>query len=229
MPHSNTTLKSIFEQALLAKAAYADLTGITYVDLVGFENALRSTGSEHMPSYAAKYLAKYFGVLNHRSDSGGYSGTLFARRSAANPDEPTADFTFALRGTDDVSDVLGSWPAVMLLGRPSASQLAEMSAQWDGLLSGAAGYELAPSVYAALQSADVNVTGHSLGGNLATYFSAVRPESLNHAFTFNSFNGAADRVLHSGVKVVEFPGHGIPRRCPELWQILRHGAGGHLH
>jgi hypothetical protein len=213
---------------LLAKAAYADLTGITYVDLVGFENALRSTGSEHMPSYAAKYLAKYFGVLNHRSDSGGYSGTLFARRSAANPDEPTADFTFALRGTDDVSDVLGSWPAVMLLGRPSASQLAEMSAQWDGLLSGAAGYELAPSVYAALQSADVNVTGHSLGGNLATYFSAVRPESLNHAFSSTASMSPADRVPIPVSKLSNFLGTAYPD-VAQSFGDSRHGAGGHLH
>ena len=196
MPTSTQSLKAILEQALLAKAAYADLSGIAFGDATTLISRLKNTGSEPMPGYAASYLAAQFGVLNQTSDASlGYSGTLFARlpTSGGVPSE----FTMAFRGTDDGVDAGGSWTTDILWGIPSTTQLGRMSTQWTGLLSGAPGYALDPNVLASLQTASstgaVNVTGHSLGGNLATYFSGVLQGAVSHASTFNSFTGVLPR------------------------------------
>ncbi|MFO1378176.1 MAG: calcium-binding protein [Steroidobacteraceae bacterium] len=60
-----------------------------------------------------------------------------------------------------------------------------MQRHWDGMLANAPGYQVDPQFLPALQAADVNVTGHSLGGHLATWFAIDRRGALGHAFTFN--------------------------------------------
>ena len=197
MPYSVETWRYIFEQSLLAKAAYADLEGVGFANDVLFGEQLRTTGRERMPRYAAEYLAASFGVIHHQADtSSSYSGTLFARRQMTDPSLSSDDFTFALRGTDDPLDRY-SWITIATSGGAAAEQQWDMYRHWEGLLSDTSGYILDASVRSALQSAQVNVTGHSLGGNLTTYFSAFRSESLGAASTFNT----ATAVIPIGIPI----------------------------
>lgn len=197
MPNSSESLRTIFEQALLAKAAYADLTGLNFGNTTLLVDKLTTTGSEVMPLYAAQYFAQRFGVLNHQPDTaGGYSGTLFSRRESTGSTVATNDFTFAIRGTNEWPDKF-SWLTIALSGTAAAAQQWGMYQQWDGLRNGAPGYELDPAVHAMLQTAHVNVTGHSLGGNLTTLFSAFRSNSFGKAFTFNT----ATAVIPLGISV----------------------------
>lgn len=183
MPNSTESLRSIFERALLAKAAYADLTGVAFTNRALLIERLTETGNERMPQYAAAYLANRFGVLHHQPDTAsGYSGTLFARRGASG--EVLADFTFALRGTNAGWDYY-SWATIAGSGAAAAEQQWDMYRQWAGLISDTSGYITDESIRSALRYARVNVTGHSLGGNLTTLFSVFRPESFSKAFTFN--------------------------------------------
>lgn len=139
MPSSTETLRSIFEQALLAKAAYADLTGVGFASGPLLAERLRTTRREVMPRYAADYLAERFGVLHHQPDtSSSYSGALFARRTTINGSQPSDDFTLALRGTDDSLDRY-SWITIAMSGAAAAQQQVDMYRHWDGLLSNTSG------------------------------------------------------------------------------------------
>ena len=68
MNDSSQSLKSIFAQALLAAAAYADLAGVAYAadqDNAQYLGAL----TQVMPIAAAKYVAMNFGVVQHQPNT----------------------------------------------------------------------------------------------------------------------------------------------------------------
>lgn len=87
MTQSAQSLKSIFEQALLTRAAYADLSAIAQSsdpDELAQELALVGPDqSEPVLSVAAaNYLATRFAVVDHLPNtSRGYSATLFVMGS----------------------------------------------------------------------------------------------------------------------------------------------------
>ena len=224
MPTSTQSLKSIFEQALLAKAAYANLSGIDFEDVDQLRDALKNTGSEHMPQYAAQYVGRPLrGPEPLCSGKRLFRDSLRSTRCHSSLRSQRADVTFAIRGTDDWEDRFGSWTSLLLQARPSASQLAEMYAQWDGLLNGSPGYELPASVRALLQTANVNVTGHSIGGALVTEFSAFRAERVGHAFTFNTATVlSAEELPHRRRQDLQRCRNGVSGCRPGHGQLLRH-------
>jgi hypothetical protein len=96
MPQSTQSIRAIFEAALLAKAAYADLTNAVR-DQTALRNALNTKGQGQLPTPLLDYLIAHFTVVDHQPNTdNGYSGTLFASISS----QPNTDFYFAQRGTE---------------------------------------------------------------------------------------------------------------------------------
>lgn len=111
MRDSTEPLKTIFEQALLANAAYAKLAGIpfegTETNSVYIEKLQAAFGGSEA---TARYFAQRFGVVHHQPDTeSGFSATLFRRRTVEAGDT-SGDFTFAIRGTElsDGDDLLNN-------------------------------------------------------------------------------------------------------------------------
>lgn len=188
MANSTRTLKEIFEQALLAKAAYANLSGVAFLDDALLHAQLLGRDPNDPPilsAAAAAYVAKNFGVVHHQANTdSGYSGTLFRRRSVA-ADDATGGFSLAIRGTEEGSldDLRADYLQIMLTGS-AWNQRAAMQIHWNGLTSGALGMDAV--FQQQLAGRQINVTGHSLGGHLALWFANDMPESLAHTFTFNA-------------------------------------------
>ncbi len=176
MPSSTQSWRTIFEQALLARAAYADLVGVAFNNNALLINQLSAV----MSVEAAEYVATNFGVIDHQPNmSSGYSGTLFQRRVVP-PGDASGGFVFAIRGTEffaePVRDLFLTDILQIFATGNAVSQRLDMHQHWNGLFN----------IVPGLQAADINVTGHSLGGHLATWFAIDRPQSLGHAFTFNA-------------------------------------------
>lgn len=88
VPNTSQSLKAVLEQALLAKAAYANLGGLgpapASVAVAGRLTAdpPGDVGVAPMNAAAASYVASRFSVVDgsHLPDDGnGYSATLFAK------------------------------------------------------------------------------------------------------------------------------------------------------
>ncbi|MEQ1580975.1 MAG: putative Ig domain-containing protein [Steroidobacteraceae bacterium] len=189
MTNSTRTLKEVFEQALLARAAYADLEGLQFDSIAGLQESL-GEGLKHgdppiLSAAAAAYVAKNFGVVHHQTNTeSGYSGTLFRRREVA-ADDPTGGFSLAIRGTEQGSldDLRADYLQIMLTGS-AWNQRAAMQLHWKGLTSGTLGID--DNFQQQLAVRQINVTGHSLGGHLALWFANDMPQSLAHSFSFNA-------------------------------------------
>lgn len=95
MLSSFQSYRTIFQQALLARAAYGDLRGITFSDVDAVVAALSSESNRFLPPAAARYVAGRFGVVHHQPNEliSGYSGTLFRLRDVAEGDT-SGGFTF---------------------------------------------------------------------------------------------------------------------------------------
>jgi Ca2+-binding RTX toxin-like protein len=216
---SGESSKTIFDQALLMVAAYADLTGITFDqdqhDTGGYVSRLKDAG---MSGTEATYFAANYGVVSHQPNTpSGYSGTLFRTRAEPSLTDPTKGFTFAIRGTDlgSVSvmfkDLVMTDLGQIVIGGFAQDQIRDMLHQWDSLVSGAPGYTLSGANLADLQSSHVNVTGHSLGGHLATWFAIDRNSAVNHAFSFNGLGVAfANPQLVHPEKISNFISESYP-------------------
>lgn len=189
MTNSTRTLKEVFDQALLARAAYANLEGVSFSNTALLVKRLTERLSPDDPpimsAAAAAYVAKNFGVVHHQSNTqSGYSGTLFRRREVVATD-PTGGFSLAIRGTEQGSldDLRADYLQLMLTGS-AWNQRAAMQIHWNGLKSGTLGVD--EGFQQQLACRQINVTGHSLGGHLALWFANDMPESLAHAFTYNA-------------------------------------------
>lgn len=189
MTNSTRTLKEVFDQALLARAAYADLQGLQFESIAALQESLGEGLKQGDPpiltAAAAAYVAKNFGVVHHQANTeSGYSATLFRRRSVA-MDDPTGGFSLAIRGTElgSLDDLRADFLQIMLTGS-AWNQRAAMQIHWNGLTSGTIAIDAV--FQQALGGAQINVTGHSLGGHLALWFANDMPESLGHSFTFNA-------------------------------------------
>lgn len=188
MSNSTRTLKEIFDQALLARAAYANLSGVGFADDALLSEQLFRQDSDAPPilsAAAAAYVAKNFGVVHHQANTeSGYSGTLFRRREVA-LDDPTGGFSLAIRGTEQGSldDYRADYLQIMLTGS-AWNQRATMQIHWKGLTSGTLGID--GEFQQQLAGRQIDVTGHSLGGHLALWFANDMPQSLAHSFTFNA-------------------------------------------
>ncbi len=221
MLNSTRTLKEVFDEALLAQAAYANLSGVDFSDRDLLRRRLSEGDSSHQPivsAYVAGYIADRFGVIHHQPNtSSGYSGTLFRRRDVA-ADDPTGGFSLAIRGTElDTWDDISADFLQLLPSGSAWNQRANMLRQWDGLLSGAAGYDIGATLRQQLASSEINVTGHSLGGHLAVWFANDRTDALGHTFAFNAPGLAyANRLSIPRDRISHFISHSYLDVIPNL-------------
>ena len=161
MLNSFQSYRAVFQQALLARASYADLNGVDFSNV----ELLQSRLAVVMPSAAATYVATTFGVVHHQPNTlvSGYSGTLFRARIVDGADS-TGGFTFALRGTepsDPARDLFITDTFGILLGGIATDQGADMLEHWDAMLSESGPLESA--IRQDLAASRVSVSGHSLG------------------------------------------------------------------
>ena len=128
-------------------------------------------------SLATRFLDAYRIVSHHANDSTGFSATLIQERG-------TNNFTLSFRSTEyqpqskggdfERDGTFGADGDVTLQGFAFA-QLASMEDYYQTTVK-----SLLPT------GAVLNVTGYSLGGNLATVFTELHSSEVNHAYTFNA-------------------------------------------
>ncbi|MBS0182663.1 MAG: putative Ig domain-containing protein [Nitrospira sp.] len=153
----------LYEHAQLSDAAYADLTvGMSRGEC---EDALIARG---FGSLQATEFANRYSIVSTYSDSAtGFSATLFQRNG-------TNEKVLAIRGTDDIVDLLVSDLQLGLLG---------MANQYESLNA----FYLQLVTEGKLLSTDMlTVTGHSLGGFLAQAFTVDHPMIVTHTYTYNA-------------------------------------------
>lgn len=98
-----SAIQDLFQQAQLAEAAYADFSNPN----VSVEQALRNEG---MSATQATAFVSNWRVISQFSESGvlsnGFSAALIERLDASQ--QPTGQFTFAIRGSSEVVDWFGA-------------------------------------------------------------------------------------------------------------------------
>jgi len=140
---------------------------------------------------AAAFLDHYKIIDQHASDATGFSATLI--KDLSDPTEKT--FTLSFRSLEYQGQAKGGdWErdgidgaAGEIAGRGFAfAQLVSMERYWK---------QIQPTLPAG---AILNVTGYSLGGHLATVFTELHADRVNHTYTFNAAGrGAFANVLLS--------------------------------
>ena len=153
-----------FQQAELALAAYANLEPD-----VNIRDELRAAGLS--ATQTDKFISQYT-VIDHHSDATGLSATVF---KSTDPDNPQ---TFlAIRGTNDLLDLLTDLVNIALFGstalQPQYLNLKNQVQTWmnDDVLP-----------------QNFTVTGHSLGGFLATDLTVDSDfaSNITHAYLYNT-------------------------------------------
>ena len=178
-------LRVYADQAELAFAAYSLLFG----GISGDEFLGSLEGAGMSPPAAARFVERWRVLAQEGSGISGLSVTVF---------EETASGirNLAIRGTDDGIDLVTDLVNIGVIGAPLLHPqyliLREKVRQWlaDGTLA---------------QS--FTVTGHSLGGFLATGLVAEFPDNVAHAFLFNSpglggIQGGASAAILQAVGVM---------------------------
>jgi len=124
-------INSIFEQAELAEAAYANFWDedanevITNVDDV--KNALEASGLSKTQAFE---LVKHWRVVDHQPDTGSsFSATLF--ESLDNPGE----FVFAIRGTAGLVDLVAADFTQIVTNGLAIDQIVDMYNYWQRLVA----------------------------------------------------------------------------------------------
>jgi len=162
-----STLNDYFQQAEFALAAYSNLysgiTGNAYTD------ALQDQGNGMSAAQAVEFAKKYSVVDQWNNNSIGLSATVFA--------DASGNKYLSIRGTEPATptDLLTGAIDIYALGstliQPQHLDLKWKVEQW--LASG----DL---------SSSFTVTGHSLGGFLATAITADYPNNVSHAYLYNT-------------------------------------------
>jgi hypothetical protein len=145
-------------------------------NIISDENAFRGA-TRFTNLLADRFIAKYDIVSHHANDSTGFSATLMQERG-------TNNFTLSFRSTEyqaqskggdfERDGTFGADGDVTLQGFAFA-QLASMEDYYQTTVK-----SLLPP------GAVLNVTGYSLGGNLATVFTEIHSTEVNHTYTFNA-------------------------------------------
>jgi Ca2+-binding RTX toxin-like protein len=148
-----------------------NLSGKTrFVDLNGVPSANQVVGS------AQAFVSRYDIVDHHANDSSGFSATLMRETG-------TNNFTLSFRSTEFPTQANGGDRARDGFG-------ADLEIASEGFAFGqlAAMEEYYQALKASGQlpaGAVLNVTGYSLGGHLATVFTELHANEINHTYTFN--------------------------------------------
>ncbi|MDH3872442.1 MAG: lipase family protein, partial [Gammaproteobacteria bacterium] len=174
-----TSIEEYYWGSFLSQAAYGDYSNITY-DPSGFgtgddvKTALMEQGSgepEFTGEQADTFQDRFKLVAPYYDPDSGFRAALFL-------DTETNEYTLAIAGTEadekllDIvfADILG----IAYTGQASG-QIASMFTFYDQLVTtGVLTFDTR-----------INVTGHSLGGHLATIFAIYRPLAINQVTTYN--------------------------------------------
>jgi hypothetical protein len=158
-----------FNQAELALAAYSTLSSDMLID--EYREALVD-GGKGLSFSQAEFFADTYRVVDQHTDATGLSATVFA-------DKNTGEAFLAIRGTEisDPADILTGLVNIALFGsttlQPQYQSLKTQVQTWlnDGVL---------PQTF--------TVTGHSLGGFLATDLAvdSASANNITHAYLYNT-------------------------------------------
>lgn len=223
-----STITSLFQQAQLAEAAYAnflDDAGHLITTDKQLEAALTTGDGKFSQSQAADFVTHWEVVHHLPNTASGFSGTVFRRRD----DDPISglkagDLVFALRGTEPgVQDLFQADLNEIVKNGLAFRQIIDMYNYWQRLTAPEGGLALQASLVLAnplttpsnkliyesvidsvgipwtieLEYQPVGlgevahpdnlaaVTGHSLGGHLATAFTRLFAGWTTEAVTFN--------------------------------------------
>src|SRR3989338_8814054 len=171
----NTTT-DYFNQAELSLAAYSNLTpGMT---TAAYEAALKADGNG-LSALQDAHFAQTYSVAAQYSDGTGMSATVFA--------DAAGNTYLAIRGTEmTAQDLLADVIDIALFGTTAfQSQYATLKTKVEEWLGN------------GTLSQTFTVTGHSLGGFLATGIAADFSPNVSHAYLYNSpgVGGILDPLL----------------------------------
>jgi len=183
----------------LAKVAYADLTkGMTKQAMIDELSKDRGAqGDQLFTVEEAKKIADKYMVSDSVWDpvSGAYAAILAER----NPDGTAGSKTMVIRGTEltDMGDIAAGID-IATLGVTSNGQYNAIKEFYDNAVeSGIIG-----------AGEKIDVTGHSLGGYLATSFTLLNSNAVGHAYTYNSpgmLGAVLQLMTHSGMLPENLP------------------------
>lgn len=222
-----TTSEELLTQASLALASYAVLP--SSLTESGYIDALRS--GDMTLAQATAFAATYSVVTqyNHSEElplyddggnltgyttlSNGLSVTVFEKLDAAGM--PTGEKYLAIRGTNDGTDIATDIVDIALLGTTAIqTQYAELKAKVTEWLTNGT---LSPSF---------TVTGHSLGGFLATGLAADFASNVSHTYLYNSPGiGGIAAELSPLAKLLETMGVAAPGLDPSKISNIKADAG----
>jgi len=170
-----STINECFQQSELALAAYA-LNLSSSMPIVDYISNLKNAG---MSTDQAAHFAQTYAVAAQYSDGTGLSATVFA--------DAAGNTYLAIRGTEmTVQDLLTDVIDIALFGTTAfQSQYATLKTKVEEWLGN------------GTLSQTFTVTGHSLGGFLATGIAADFSPNVSHAYLYNSpgVGGILDPLL----------------------------------
>jgi hypothetical protein len=187
----NEIINDYFFNAQLSFAVYANFENVDSHNYLALLEALTDSAALGTPmsEIQARSLlgldknnqlipGKGFEVVDQYTDpNSGFSTTLFKNRE-------NSEYTFAVRGTqpsDFINDIVFADTLGIALDGKAQEQINAMNAYFGRLIT--------PEALGGLglinQDVVVNVTGHSLGGHLATVFTLFWRGHVKHAYTYN--------------------------------------------
>ena len=185
------TIQSLFQQAQIAEAAYADF-------LANPNDPVAALRAEGMSAIQANTFAQNWRVVSQFTESGllsnGFSATLFERLDANQ--QPTGQYTLAIAGSTQFVDFAGADLDLAVTG-VALNQLVSMVNYVLRLKAGANGLtqQLTPigtgltsnivsGVGPGINPAQLTVSGHSLGGYLSQVYQ--RMFGSTGVYTYNA-------------------------------------------
>ena len=188
----SSAISSYFENAQLSFASYAVLQN-TMSQEQYINSLINSAG---MATQQAIDFSNTYKIIDQFTDTlSGFSATVFQNRE-------TQEYTFAIRGTEDIIDI---WYADILgiaLDGSAQAQINAMNAYFGRLIT--------PVEFGGQglldQDVVVNVAGHSLGGHLSTVFTLQWYNHVNHAYTYNGAGTGIGDLSAAMVQLIEILG-----------------------
>jgi Ca2+-binding RTX toxin-like protein len=176
------------DNANMSKAAYADLTkGMSKQEIIDELTKQRGLSGNQLFTVkeAQEFAGKYMVTDRVKDPESGAYAVIFAERK---PDGTAGAKTLAVRGTEatdlgDIKEDLKIWT----IGLTSGGQYKAVKDFYDrSVESGIIG-----------AGEKINVTGHSLGGYIATCFAWFNSSVVDHAYTYNSpgFGGVIAQAM----------------------------------
>ncbi len=167
------TIQDTLDAALLADAAYVDLTPVLPGhELSGPALTLQLLRGGRLTDTEADYIAAHYDLVATQM-SGGYAFQAMVFRRKPPTGQP-GDYVLAIRGSQEGVDFLQG--AELTLFARARDQAAAMYSFISQVESG--GYGLPANVR-------FDVVGHSLGGHLVQLLASEHPGMVNQAYTFN--------------------------------------------